>query len=359
MAQPPSHTTFPAVTKPVPRDLLVDRGTGTDFETRLATVDDYLTSNDRFYIRSHSPTPAIDVDGWRLRIDGTGVRTVVELSYDDVRSLPQVSVVKALECAGNGRRFFKENHGKEAEGVQWRLGAIGVAEWTGVRLRDLLELAGLTDAARDVMPEGLDDHHGRRPMPLAKAVADDTILAMQMNRDPLPPDHGFPARVVVPGWLGTASIKWVGRIQVSEQPLHSPWNTEEYILAGPTYPAQEPAAGVPITEMPVTSMLNLDWPATTDAGHHRVRGLAYAGEGTVRDVRYSIDGGPWHQAQLHEPNLPGAGVRFSFDWYAEPGYHEIRTRAADELGRTQPDSVPWNDKGCCYNAVFAHPVHVR
>jgi DMSO/TMAO reductase YedYZ molybdopterin-dependent catalytic subunit len=359
MAQPPSHTTYSVVRKPVPRELLADRGTGTDYETRLAMVEGYLTPNDRFYLRSHSPTPDIDPSTWTLRIDGTGVKRPIEWSYDDLRTLPPVTVTKALECAGNGRRLFRERFGTEADGVQWRLGAIGVAEWSGVRLRDLLEPAGLAGDARDVMPEGLDDHRGRRPMPLFKALADDTILATSMNDEPLPPDHGSPARVIVPGWLGTASIKWVGRIEVSVEPLHVPWNTEDYILAGPDYPTAGPAIGEPITEMPVVSMLSLDWPARLPAGAQAVRGRAYAGEGCVAEVGVRVDDGAWQQAALEEPNLPGAGVRFRFDWDAPPGYHEIRTRAVDDRGRTQPDTVPWNDKGCNYNAVIAHPVDVE
>ncbi len=358
MAQPPSHTTFTAVKKPVPRELLADRGTGTDFETRLATADGPLTPVDRFYIRSHSPTPDIDPGTWRLRIEGDGVRRPFELSYDELAAMPQATRTATLECAGNGRRFFKEDHGTEAEGVQWRLGAIGTAEWTGVPLRDLLDRAGLLDAARDVMPEGLDDHRGRRPMPLAKALAEDTLLALQMNGKTLPPDHGFPARVVVPGWIGTASIKWVGRIVVSTQPLQVPWNTEEYVLAGPDYPAQSPAVGVPITEMPVVSMLSLDWPAAMAPGEHRMRGLAYAGERQVRQVEYRIDDGPWLPAALDAGDQPGVAVPFTFGWQATAGFHEIRTRATDSEGERQPDGVPWNDKGCCYNAVVAHPVNV-
>lgn len=358
MATSPSHTTFPAVRKPVPRELLVDRGTGTDFETRLAAVAGPLTPVDRFFIRSHSPTPDIDADDWRLRVDGGGVRRPLRLSYDELAEMPRVTVTATLECAGNGRRFFKETYGTEAEGVQWRLGAIGTAVWTGVRLRDVLDRAGLTDGARDVLPEGLDDHRGRRPMPLGKALADDTLLALTMNGETLPADHGFPARVVVPGWIGTASIKWLGRIEVSTQPLHVPWNTEEYVLAGPEYPARPPAAGVPITEMPVTSMLALDWPATLPAGRCTLRGLAYAGEQQVARVEVRVDDGPWRPAEL-QPAGPGAAAGFHLDWDAEPGEHQIRTRATDGRGRQQPDAVPWNDKGCCYHAVVAHPVTVR
>ncbi len=356
MPEAPSHTTFSQLVKPTPPAWFADRGTGTDVETRLSRLEGFLTPAAQFYVRSHSPTPHIDAATWRLRVEGSGVRAPVDLSYDDVRGMPQVSVVRAIECAGNGRRFFREAHGSMAAGVQWRTGAMGVAEWTGVRLRDVLGRAELTEGARDVMPEGLDDHRVRRPMNLEKACRDDTLLVLAMNGEPLPPDHGYPARVLVPGWLGTASIKWVGRIEVSEEPLYSPYNTEEYVLIGPDYPAEGAAEGQIITEMPVMSVIDLDWPATVPAGPRVVRGRSFAGEGRVREVAYSVDGAPWQQAELLPPNIAAAWVRWQFAWDAAPGYHEIRVRATDERGRTQPDTVPWNDKGCLYNAVVAHPV---
>ena len=192
--------------------------------------------------------------------------------------MPQVTLTRAIECAGNGRRFFKEAFGVEAEGGQWRIGAMGVAEWTGVRLRDLLERASVTDSAVDVMPEGLDDHRVRRPMPLAKALRDDTLVALKMNGEPLPPDHGFPARLIVSGWAGVASIKWIGRIEVSAQPLYSPWNTIEYVLVGPRYPMRIRRSAL-ITEMPVMSVIDLDWPARIPPGATVIRGRSFAGEG--------------------------------------------------------------------------------
>lgn len=358
MPQAQITSSYSQVVKPTPTTLFTDRGTGTDFETRLSSLHEYLTPNDRFYIRSHSPTPEIGMESWRLIIDGTGVRTPMELTYGQISAMPQTTVTRIIECAGNGRRFFKEAFGVEGEGGQWRTGAIGCAEWTGVRLRDVLERAGLTNRARDIMPEGLDDHRVRRPMPLRKALRDDTLLVLKMNGEPLPPDHGFPVRVLVSGWTGTASIKWVGRIQVSEEPLYSSYNTMEYILVGPHYPMQFPALGPPITEMPVMSVLDLDWPAKLTSDTKTIRGRSYAGEGKVREVIYSVDKAPWQAATLLAPNIEGSWARWQFDWAPAPGKHEIRVRATDEQGRTQPESVPWNHHGYLYNAVVSHPVTI-
>lgn len=358
MPPPATHATSRHVVKPTPDSLFAPRGTGTDFETRLVTLDDYLTPNDRFFIRSHSPTPRIDPASWRLSIEGSGVLRPLTLDYEQLSALPQVTVTRVIECAGNGRRFFKDAFGIEGEGGQWRTGAIGAAEWTGVRLRDLLDRAGLTARARDVMPEGLDRNRVRRPMPLAKALRDDTLLVLKMNGETLPPDHGFPARILVSGWTGTASIKWVGRIEVSEEPLHSPWNTVEYVLVGPHYPTQDVGLGPAVTAMPVMSMIDLDWPAELPPGRTTVRGRAYAGETTVREVAYSVDDGPWRQARLLPPNMAGCWVRWSFEWDAEPGEHTIRLRATDALGNSQPDTVPWNHHGYLYNGVVAHPITV-
>jgi len=341
------------VLKPTPAELFIEpeQGEGTNFEIRLAGLLGYLTPIDRFYICSHAPTPHIDAKQWQLRIDGSGVRQSTTLSYDELRAMPQTSVTRMVECAGNGRVFFKQYFGREIEGTQWRTGAIGVAEWTGVRLRDVLARAELTRAACSVMPEGLDELRFARPLPLTKAMADDTIVALVMNGEVLPPDHGYPARVIVSGWLGAASVKWIGRIQVAEEPLYSKWNTEDYTMAGPDYAREEPADGAPITTMPVMSVLDLDWPATLSPGTQVIRGRDFSGEGRISRVEYKIDNGSWRQARLCEPNIAGAWVRWEFDWRAEPGEREIRVRATDEQGHRQPDKMLWNDHGCQYNAV--------
>ncbi len=351
------------VVKPTPDDLFVSHPSGTEYETRWSVMAPlgYVVGNDRFYVRSHAPTPCIDAATWTLRIEGSGVERPLTLTYDDLLATPEVtSIVRAVECAGNGRAFYADRECRQPDGAQWRLGAIGVAEWTGVPLRVLLERAGLRHCAVCAMPEGLDECRGRRPLPITKALADDTIVAFGMNGAPLPPDHGYPVRLVVPGWAGVASIKWLGRVEVSEVPLHSQWSTDKYVLIGSEYAKEPPARGHVITTLPVASAVELPWPARLAVGRHTIRGRAWSGEGRVTHVRYSVDcGASWHDASLRSPNIAGAWVRWDFVWDVDrPGEYFVRVRATDDQGHEQPDDVPWNDGGYLYNAVVAHPVHI-
>jgi hypothetical protein len=273
--------------------------------------------------------------------------------------MPSVSVVRYVECAGNGRSFFEAAYGKKAQGTQWKLGAVGVAEWTGVRLRDILDRAGLKRTARDVMPEGLDDLKVRRPMSVGKALEEDTLLVYAMNGQPLPPDHGFPVRVLTPGWIGIANIKWVGRVEVSEQPLFSSWNTDTYCLIGPDYQANPPAKGPILSSQNVKSALELAWGGEVAAGRRLIRGRSWSPFGKIARVEYSLDrGAAGHPATLREPNIGAAWVRWDFEWDARPGRHTIRARATDEKGNSQPVSVTFNEQGYLYNAVVDHPVTV-
>jgi DMSO/TMAO reductase YedYZ molybdopterin-dependent catalytic subunit len=345
------------VIKPILSELMADPGTGLDYEIRPDQMPGYLTPLDRFFVRNHAPTPVIDASGWRLRIDGEGVREPVTYTYRDLWDLPLTSVVRTIECAGNRRVFFGHACRRSFAGTQSGPGAIGTAEWTGVRLRDVLSPAGIGPNARQVMPEGLDGP-GRRPMPVTKALADDTLLALAMNGDVLPPDHGFPARVVVSGWLGAASIKWVGRIVVSNEDLYVPWNTDDYTLLGPDYPPTGDSPGVPITDMPVASLVELPLPARMRPGRQVIRGRAYAGHPRIQQVACGVDDGPWQDATLLPPIERATWVRWQFVWDATPGDHELRVRATDELGRTQPHAVSWNDLGYLYNAVTVHPIRV-
>jgi DMSO/TMAO reductase YedYZ molybdopterin-dependent catalytic subunit len=262
-----------------------------------------LVPADRFFVRNHTRTPLIDVDAWRLRVFGSGLRGApgrggaVTFSYQDLLNLPAESVTAAIECAGNGRKFFTSQQNDPVPGTPWMLGAIGVARWRGVPLATVLERAGLTQAAVDVMPQGLDPHYHengadlgrvRRPLPVAKALSD-ALLAYEMNGRPLPPDHGFPLRLVVPGWAGVASTKWVGQIEVSATPLASPWNTQIYRLFGPGYPE----GGAPITTQIVKSAFELAWNATLAAGQeHVLPGRSWSGTGSIRQVEARPAGRP-------------------------------------------------------------------
>lgn len=348
------------IEKPTPKRWfsVPEHGENSNIETRLATLDGYITPNSQFFVRSHNPTPIIDAATWQLRLHGAGLTRPLALNYAALQAMPQTAVTRAIECAGNARAFFAEDYGRQAGGAQWHTGAIGIAQWSGVRLREVLERAGVTEHACDVLPVGLDAEAFARPLPITKAMADDTLIALTMNGERLPADHGFPARLIVSGWLGAASIKWLGEIEVATQPLHTHWNTHDYTLAGPGYPAQPPADGIPITVMPVMSVIELDWNARLNAGMHTIRGRAFSGEGRVSRVEYAVDDDTWREAQLEEPNIPAAGVRWAFSWDATPGAHVIRIRATDENGHVQPDAVSWNDHGCLYNAVIAHPLRV-
>lgn len=342
------------IVKPTPPELMEDTGTGLDYGTRPDRMLGRITPIDRFFVRSHAPTPHIDVDTWALRIEGDAVGRPVTVSYDELRDrFPHITMERTIECAGNRRALFGAELGTTFDGTQWGRGAISTAEWTGVRLRDLLEHADITDDAVDVLASSLDAVGASRPLPVAKALADDTIVATVMNGETLPPDHGFPARLVVSGWLGAASIKWLGRIEVSTQQVYVPWNTEDYVLIGPGG-----ADGAPITSLGVSSLVELPWPARLRPRPQMIRGRAFAGENSIAAVEYRVDDGRWEAADITSATAPGIWVQWEFEWNPEPGDHVLRVRATDDQGNVQPDHTPFNELGYMHQSVLAHPVHV-
>ncbi len=333
----------------------------TNLETRLEHVEGLLTPNDLFFVRNHTPTPRIDVESYRLRVEGDGIERAVELAYQDILRLPSRSVVAYVECAGNWRRFFGEVMGTPASGGQWGTGGVGCAEWTGTPLSSVLDLAGLRRTAVDVNLLGLDAGEFSRPMPVDKALDDDTLLVYAMNGAALPADHGFPIRTVVPGWVGSNSVKWLGRIVVSNERIWVKNNTTSYVMVGPDWPADRyaPAEGGPITELSIKSALALPWPATLQPGERTVRGFAYSPGAPIAEVEWSLDGGgTWRPARMVDPVLPRAWARFEIFWNAPAGSHTIAVRATDERGNTQPPSVPFNENGYLYNVPLPHPVRV-
>ena len=224
--------------------------TGADVETRWCGRVPPVTSTEQFFVRSHTTAPEIDAGSWRLLVTGDGVQQETVWSLADLRRLTTVTVEAALECTGNGRRLFADQQGTPRPGTQWRFGAIGVARWRGVPLSLLLDHAGVRHDAVEVTAVGLDDRyvvdgvdHGRvrRPLPLTKAT-DDVLVALEMNGEPLPLDHGFPARLVVPGWVGIASIKWLGELRVTRTHVDSPWTTDYYRMHGEGWDDQDDAA---------------------------------------------------------------------------------------------------------------------
>ncbi|MFD0053213.1 sulfite oxidase [Streptomyces sp. NPDC127168] len=360
--------TAPGIVKPLPEELFTVRGTNA--ETRFAALagTGYHTPNDRFFVRNHTSTPVLPAADWALTVHGDGLTRdrTVDFSLADLRKLPSVTHSAFVECAGNGRSLFTGQQGQTVSGTSWTLGAIGVARWRGVRLADVLRRAGLSRRAVDVMPRGLDADYVtadgadlgrvRRPLPLSKAL-DDVLLAYEMNGEPLPPDHGHPVRVLVPSWIGIASIKWVGDIEVSAEPLYSPWNTDFYRLFGDAYPDGGTA---PLTGQTVKSAWELDAGASLAAGtSHRLTGRSWSGAGGVVRVDVSTDGGgTWNRARLHDAPRRDGWVRWSTRWRpAAPGPYTLLARATDSAGRTQPDATVHNTQGYLFDAVVRHPVN--
>ena len=348
------------VVKAAPPELFIGSGGNLEMRWEAMYQRGYVVPNELFFVRNNSPVvPRVDPATWRLHVGGSGVSRPRSFTYDDILAMPSIAVVRAIECAGNGRNFFETSHGRKIPGTPWNLGAIGVAEWTGVPLRELLDRAGVKPTARDVMPEGLDARAVKRPMSIAKALADDTLVAYAMNGQMLPPDHGFPVRVLVPGWVGIAHIKWVGHIEVSEDSLFSEYNTQRYVLIGPDYKAEPPARGAVLTTQKVKSAFELPWDGQVAAGRRLLRGRSWSGEGRIAKVDVSLDGGKaWQPARLREPNIERAWVRWDVDWETRPGRYSLQARAADDHGNTQPDRVPFNDEGYAHWAVVTHVVTV-
>ena len=361
--------TAPGIVKPVPDDVFTVRGTNA--ETRFDALADtgHLTPASHFFVRNHTTTPRLDAAAWRLTVWGDGLTGGArEFTLADLRRLPSTTRTAFVECAGNGRSLFGSQQGQAVSGTAWTLGAIGTARWRGVRLAEVLRRAGLARGAVDVMPRGLDDDYVtadgtdlgrvRRPLPLAKAL-DDVLLAYEMNGEPLPPDHGHPVRVVVPSWIGIASIKWVGDIEVSTTPLYSPWNTDFYRLFGEHHPAE---GSPPLTRQTLKSAFELPWNATLRAGaRHRLTGRSWSGDGAVTRVDISTDqGGSWRRARLHDVPRRGSWVRWSTDWRPRtPGPATLLARATDTTGRSQPTTTAHNTQGYLFDAVVRHPVTVE
>lgn len=357
------------IAKPLPPELLEPLETNAEMRWEAMAGQGHVVPNDRFFVRNHTETPRLDADTWRLRLFGTGLRGAptrdnpVEFDLRDLRQLPAEERTALVECAGNGRRHFAEQQGDNFPGVAWGLGGVGVARWRGVRLATVLRLAGLTDAAVDVMPEGLDPDYVtggvnlgrvRRPMPVGKAL-DDVLLAYEMNGEPLPADHGFPVRVVVPGWIGISSIKWVGAVEVSATPLFSPWNTELYRMFGPG----QPAGGGELAAQSVKSAFELPWDARIPGGAEvLLRGRSWSGHGPIARVEVST-GDEWQPAELVAADRGGAWQRWTAVWRPPaPGRWTLRARATDVTGAGQPDTTRHNELGYLFDGVVRHPVTV-
>jgi DMSO/TMAO reductase YedYZ molybdopterin-dependent catalytic subunit len=309
------------------------------------------------YLLIHYDIPAVDGGDWRLGVGGRVARPLV-LGLEDLRARPAVEVSATMECAGNGRAWLAPR----AFSQPWLDEAVGTARWRGTPLAPLLEECGVDDEAVEVVFTGLDrgiengvEQDFARSLPLAEALRDEVLLAYEINGQPLPPQHGFPLRLVVPGWYGMTNVKWLAAITVSDRPFEGMQQLMSYRLR-----QQEPEEGVPLTRMLPRALMVppgiAEFPTrsrTVAAGACLLEGRAWSGWGPISAVDVSADGGrTWRAARIERHvDSQWAWCRWSFDWEATPGRHELRCRARDAAGNAQPDEPTWNLGGYANNAV--------
>lgn len=314
------------------------------------------------YLLTHYDIPAVDPADLTVVVDGL-VDEKLSLNLDEIRSRPRQSAVVTLECAGNGRARLTPRPVSQP----WLVEAVGTARWTGTPLAPLLRDAGLQAGAVEVVFTGAD--HGvergveqdyQRSLPLAEALRDDVLLAYEMNGAPLPPQHGFPLRVVVPGWYGMAHVKWLTRITAVAEPF------DGYQMRA--YRRRETLAdeGIPLTRIEPRALLVPpgfpDYMSRTRllaAGRCTVEGRAWSGWGPIDAVEMSIDGGTaWASAELEPAPGPSAWSRWTWTWDATPGSYLLSARARDRSGHGQPLDQAWNRGGYANNLVQQVPVVV-
>jgi DMSO/TMAO reductase YedYZ molybdopterin-dependent catalytic subunit len=314
-----------------------------NLEMPFEKLDGFITPTKLFYVRTHFPVPKIDKNKWRLRIDGE-VEKPLEINYDELTKLESKKVPVTLECAGNNRSFLEP----KVKGVQWELGAVGNAEWTGVSLSILLDRAGVKSSAREIILEGADrgkledpksprgELNFARSIPLEKAS--DVLLAYKMNDVDLPAENGFPVRAIVPGWYAVASIKWLQRIIVSDRPFNGYYQTLDYAFWKRRGDVAELVA---LSEMQTKA--EIAWPRDGEAvpanSNVRVHGAAWTSNGEITKVELSADGGStWNEAKLLGESKANAWRLWEFNWKtpARSGKATLIARATDSNGRTQP-----------------------
>ena len=337
-----------------------------DLEMPPEFANVWITPVQHFYVRNHMFEPSrIDVGRWNLNLSGEVEKPIV-LKLSDLGNFDQHSITNTLECAGNGRAF----QDPRVPGIQWQRGAVGNARFTGPRLADVLQRTGVKPTGKHVMFRGLDEVPGNVPpfirsIPIEKASDPATLIATHMNGAPLTHHHGFPARALVPGWVGAASCKWLTEIQVVEKEFEG-----NFMKPGYRYPDQPVAPGAavkpeethPLTALAVKSMIaNPTDGSKRKLGSISVHGVAWAGEAEIVKVEVSTDGGgTWRSAELGKEHEHYAWRLWRFPWKPNKSDHYvILSRATDNQGRTQPNTAAWNPSGYLFNAVDRVNLHVE
>jgi DMSO/TMAO reductase YedYZ molybdopterin-dependent catalytic subunit len=314
------------------------------------------------YLLIHFDIPALDPTSWRLRVTGS-VRRKLELTLDDIRARPTTTIPVTLECAGNGRARLEPRPMTQP----WLHEAIGTATWTGTPLTGLLDEAGIEPDTVEIVFTGAD--HGieggeeldyARSLPVIEATRPEVLLAYEMNGRPLEPQHGFPLRLLVPGWYGMTSVKWLSRIDAVTEPFRGFHQAVAY-----RFQQSEEDPGERVSRIrPRALMIPPGFPdfpqrhRYLDSGAVKLGGRAWSGTAPIIRVEVGIDG-EWFEAKLAEPIGEWAWRSWSFEWEATPGDHVLSCRAIDAGGQTQPGEQPWNLQGMGNNLVQEVQVTVR
>jgi DMSO/TMAO reductase YedYZ molybdopterin-dependent catalytic subunit len=331
-----------------------------DLEMPADGFSDFITPIERFFVRTHVAVPKVDVEQWRLKVEGH-VSSPLTLTIDELRKMPSTELAGVLECAGNGRSFYEP----PVAGLQWQNGAAGNGNWRGVRLAEVLQRAGVKPGAVDILFDGADSPIGtmedfQRSIPLKKALDASTILAYAMNGETLPVKHGFPLRAVVPGWAGNSWVKWITGVRVLNEPAGGFWMKNAYLHPGKPV---APGAAVPadamssVTRLRVKSVIAAPAHGSTlDIGKpYVVRGAAWTGDGggRIAAIDVSIDQGrSWKPARLTGPATPFGWRLWEYQWTpAQEQRYTILARARDTSGDVQPMLQEWNPSGYLWNVV--------
>jgi DMSO/TMAO reductase YedYZ molybdopterin-dependent catalytic subunit len=330
-------------------------------ETPIENLRSWITPNSVFFDRNQGEIPArrIALAKWRLVVEGE-VERPATFSFEEIRRMPKAIAADTLECSGNGRSLLAQ----KAAGNPWTIGGVGNALWAGVWLKDVLFKAGLRPTAAHVGFEGFDRPLGSagvkfiRSIPLDKALSS-TLLAYEMNGEPLPLKHGFPLRALALGWTGANCVKWLERIFIMDRPYAGFFMDSVYRVF---QKGQDPKTGEVVTGLKLKSVITQPLPEeAVPAGRVVVLGTAYAGEEMVESVEVSVDGGVgWKPAQFIGPTEPFAWRQWQYVWEdAERGEHLLMSRAVDARGRLQPMQAEWNPLGYGNNGVREHAVRAR
>jgi DMSO/TMAO reductase YedYZ molybdopterin-dependent catalytic subunit len=341
--------------------LVVHRAHPLNCETSIpALLGGAVMPNARFYMRNHFPIPDLDPAAYLLAVGGL-VDRPLRVSLRDLHILPSQTLVVTLECAGNGRALFQP----PIDGEKWNVGAVSTAEWTGVPLVELLDRAGVRSRAREVVFRAADggavDGHAEpirfeRSLSLDDARDENVLLAYAMNGAPLPVEHGFPLRLIVPGWYAVAAVKWLTEVELVDRPFTGHYQTDKYwyewTRGGET--VREPVTLQQVRALITEPTAGREVPR----GQMIIRGVAWSGAAAIDRVEVRVNGGDWQNARL-----VGERKRHGWQWWElvarfdEPGDVTCAARATDLAGRTQPERAEWNRLGYGNNAI--QPVSMR